>query len=72
MVLATQIIPAKGNKQHLLDLVTRIVEGKGVEYKTGGGQSKDTAKRVFIYESVSGFHHIYSMIYLRYFIFPLL
>ena len=37
MAVAVQIIPAKWNYNHLLDLVARISEGANVRYVTGSG-----------------------------------
>ena len=52
MVVATPyIIPSKWNKEHLLDIVTRLTEGKEVKYITGGGQTSATKRRVLVYES---------------------
>ena len=50
MVMAQHIITAKFNKIRLLDIVTRISEGKDQKYVTGGGQTPATNRRVLIYE----------------------
>ena len=39
------LIPAKNNKEHILDLVTRVVEGYSVRYITGTGMTKETRRR---------------------------
>ena len=45
-----QVLPPKSKKAHLLDLVTRIVEGNNVKYITGSGETQATRRRVAIYE----------------------
>lgn len=50
MVMAQQVLSARYHKNHLLDLVTRISEGKDQKYVTGGGQTPATNRRVLIYE----------------------
>lgn len=50
LILAT----ARGNKNHILDLVTRLVEGRDRKYITGSGQSLETSRRVLIYEREGG------------------
>lgn len=52
MSIACQVIPPKLNKKHLLDIVTRLTEGKGIEYIPGGGETERTRNRVKIYEKV--------------------
>jgi len=52
MVVAVKLIPPKLQKAHLLDIVTRITEGREVKYITGGGQTPATSRRVVIYEDV--------------------
>jgi hypothetical protein len=37
MKVSLLLLPAKGKKAHLLDLVTRITEGKHAKYVCGGG-----------------------------------
>ena len=37
-------------KAHIMDLVTRICEGRDVKYVTGSGEKKSTRRRVLIYE----------------------
>jgi hypothetical protein len=49
MALAMTVIKATGHKNHLMDLVTRYTEGKGVAYIAGTGQSKKTSRRVLIF-----------------------
>ena len=49
MAAALEIIPAKWNSNHLLDVITRIVEGKEQKYITGGGATKQTKRRLDIY-----------------------
>jgi hypothetical protein len=51
MKVAQILIPPKNHKNHLLDLTTRIVEGKNQKYITGSGQTVATARRVLIYET---------------------
>jgi hypothetical protein len=54
MSCAQILLPAKGKKSHLLDLVTRITEGWKHKYVTGGGQTSSTGLRVLIYEREGG------------------
>jgi hypothetical protein len=54
MVIAMQSIVPRYNKNRLLTLVTRIVEGRSKRYITGSGQTQSTANRVLIYERESG------------------
>ena len=49
MFVALRLIPASGSKNHLLDLVTRIAEGRSVKYITGSGERIPTSCRVLIY-----------------------
>lgn len=49
MAAALEIIPAKWNSNHLLDIITRIVEGKETKHITGGGATKQTRRRLDIY-----------------------
>jgi len=51
MVILFNLIPAKKNKGLILAAVTKFVEGPGVNYITGSGQTSATADRVFIYET---------------------
>lgn len=44
------LVKARGNKEHILNLVTRIVEGSFKRYIPGSGQTADTTNRVEIYE----------------------
>ena len=48
MKKAMHLIPPLHNKNHLLDLVTRVVEGKHVKHITGTGATKQTKARVAI------------------------
>lgn len=50
MKLAQSFIPAKNHKEHLMDLVTRLVEGRDQKYVTGSGEKPATRRRVLIYE----------------------
>ena len=50
MSIAILVLPPKSKKAHLLDLVTRIVEGNEVRYITGSGETAATRRRVMIYE----------------------
>lgn len=54
MKLAQIFIPAKNHKEHLMDLVTRLVEGKDQKYVTGSGEKPATRRRVLIYEREGG------------------
>jgi hypothetical protein len=47
-------MPSKGKKSHLLDLVTKMSEGKFTTYCTGGAPKKNTLRRIRIYENESG------------------
>ncbi len=53
MKVAMLVITPRLNKGHLIELVTRIVEGTNMKYITGGGQTKETSRRVKIYERES-------------------
>lgn len=48
------LLNPKGKKAHLLDMVTRITEGKRAKYVCGGGQTAPTSRRVAIYVKESG------------------
>lgn len=48
------LLMQKPKKAHLLDLVTRISEGKMAKYITGSGQTHFTSRRVHIFEYESG------------------
>lgn len=48
MKIAMYLIPPLHNKNHLLDLVTRMIEGKDVRHVTGTGATKATRLRVSI------------------------
>lgn len=54
MHILFQIIPAKKNKGLVLAVVSRFVEGFGVNYITGSGQTEATADRVRLYETEGG------------------
>ena len=54
MKLAQIFIPAKNHKEHLMDLVTRLVEGNDQKYVTGSGEKPATRRRVLIYEREGG------------------
>jgi hypothetical protein len=49
MALCLRVIPAQNHKNHLIDLVTRLAEGKNAKYIVGSGQSDKTSRRVLIY-----------------------
>lgn len=51
MKIAQICIRPQGHKGHLLEIVTRISEGKDVKYITGSGQTTATKHRVIIYET---------------------
>jgi hypothetical protein len=46
LAAALEVIPGKWNSNHLLDIVTRIVEGKDKKYVTGSGATKQTRNRI--------------------------
>ena len=48
------LLMSKPKKAHLLDLVTRISEGRNAKYITGSGQTAQTARRVMIFQYESG------------------
>mmetsp|Transcript_5718 Transcript_5718/g.5131 ORF Transcript_5718/g.5131 Transcript_5718/m.5131 type:complete len:437 (-) Transcript_5718:128-1438(-) len=48
------LVMQKPKKAHLLDLVTRMAEGRVTKYITGSGQTPFTARRVYIFEVESG------------------
>lgn len=50
MAVALLILPANHNRAHLLNLITRITEGRCVKYVTGSGAMRSTRRRVLIYE----------------------
>ena len=50
MKIAQLVITPKNHKNHLLDIATRISEGKNMKYITGSGQTLATTRRVMIYE----------------------
>ena len=54
MKVAMHIIPAKNHKNHLLEIVTRMTEGRDMKYVTGSGQTAATTRRVQIYEIEGG------------------
>ncbi len=54
MKLGILIQPARSHKGHLLDLVTRVTEGRDVKYVCGSGQSGATNRRVLVFEREGG------------------
>jgi hypothetical protein len=50
MSVALLVIPANHNRAHLLNLITRLTEGRCVKYVTGSGAMRSTRRRVLIYE----------------------
>jgi hypothetical protein len=64
------LLMQKPKKAHLLDLVTRICEGRLVKYITGSGQTVLTARRVHIFQYESG--QLISSYHLRHQVFLLL
>jgi len=54
MVTALRVIPGAGHKNHLLDVVARILEGHQQKYVTGSGENDGTKNRVMIYRRESG------------------
>jgi hypothetical protein len=50
MKVAMLVISPPQHKRHLIELVTRMVEGTNMKYITGGGQTQETSHRVMIYE----------------------
>ena len=53
-LLGIVLQPAKGHKGHLMDLITKLTEGKHAKYICGGGQSLATTRRVQVYENEGG------------------
>jgi hypothetical protein len=53
MAAALEVVPGKWNSNHLLDVVTRIVEGKETKYVTGSGATKQTRNRIKIYDKLA-------------------
>merc|ERR1711991_669050 len=51
---ALEVVPGKWNSNHLLDAVTRIVEGKDKRHVTGSGATKQTRNRIDIYHKLTG------------------
>jgi hypothetical protein len=49
MDLAFYVLPSKNNKTFILNLIPRVVEGRGVKYITGSGQTKPTTDRVTLF-----------------------
>lgn len=49
MVFAMLMLVPSNHKTHLLELVTRIVEGKYQKYITGSGETLATKNRVYVY-----------------------
>lgn len=54
LAAALKVIPGKWNSNHLLDVVTRIVEGKDKKYVTGSGATKQTRNRIDVYHNLTG------------------
>jgi hypothetical protein len=54
MKVVLMLLPPKGKKAHLLEIVTRLTEGKTAKYVCGGGQTPATNRRVKIYEEEGG------------------
>ena len=52
MMYALEVVPAVNNNGHLLDLVTRLAEGKSVRHIPGGGATLKTKNRIDIYLKV--------------------
>jgi hypothetical protein len=50
MRVAQELIAPRFHKKHLLQIVTRIAEGRNQKYITGSGQTAATNRRVLIYE----------------------
>jgi hypothetical protein len=51
MAILFNLIPAYKNKGLILAAVTKFVEGHGVHYITGAGQTKATLDRATIYQT---------------------
>lgn len=47
---AVKLVEAKNHKNYLLDLCTRVAEGRHVKYITGTGQKESTSRRVLIFQ----------------------
>lgn len=54
MVLALLIIPARLRKTRLMEIASRLSEGRHKRYCCGGGQSEAVNRRVHIYEKEGG------------------
>merc|ERR1711991_277627 len=54
LTAALKVIPGKWNSNHLLDLVTRIVEGKDKKHVTGSGATRQTRNRINVYHNLTG------------------
>jgi hypothetical protein len=54
MDILFRIIPARKNKGIAMDIIPKFIEGNGANYVTGGGQTRSTRDRVFIYETEGG------------------
>ena len=52
--VALLLLPANHNRSHLLDVVTRLTEGRNVKYVTGSGAAIGTRRRVLIYQREGG------------------
>lgn len=62
MASALEVIPAANNSGHLLDILTRIVEGKYVKHIPGSGMTQATKNRINIYNTVGGITQLYRII----------
>jgi hypothetical protein len=54
MKVALAVIPGRGHMSHLMDIVTRLAEGKNHKYITGSGAKPATRRRVLIFRTESG------------------
>lgn len=54
LAAALEVIPGKWNSNHLLDVVTRIVEGKDKKHVTGSGATRQTRNRIDVYHNLTG------------------
>jgi hypothetical protein len=58
LAAALKVIPGKWNSNHLLDVVTRIVEGKDKKHVTGSGATRQTRNRIDVYHNLTGIEKI--------------
>eukprot|EP00602_Paraphysomonas_sp_CaronLab_P005970 CAMPEP_0185035384 /NCGR_PEP_ID=MMETSP1103-20130426/26616_1 /TAXON_ID=36769 /ORGANISM="Paraphysomonas bandaiensis, Strain Caron Lab Isolate" /LENGTH=485 /DNA_ID=CAMNT_0027572427 /DNA_START=232 /DNA_END=1689 /DNA_ORIENTATION=- len=54
MAISLLLLPPNHNRSHLMDVVTRITEGRNVKYVTGSGAAVTTRRRVLIYQREGG------------------